>query len=149
MDSPRGSVCVALSQCRRPRFDPWVRKIPWRRKWQPTPVSLPGEFHGSRSLMGLQSMGLQRVRHDLATKEQQQLSHDPNDWCYFPSGAWEIGGFHSEEDKQQRLFALLLTEVITENLVIASEYILFITKLTESQLPLNNCQWEGQTKRGT
>ena len=99
--------------------------------------------------MGLQSMGLQRVRHDLATKEHQQLSHDPNDWCYFPSGAWEIGGFHSEEDKQQRLFALLLTEVITENLVIASEYILFITKLTESQLPLNNCQWEGQTKRGT
>ena len=30
--------------CRRPRFDPWVGKIPWRRKWQSTPVSLPGEF---------------------------------------------------------------------------------------------------------
>ena len=30
----------------------WVRKIPWRRKWQPTPVSLPGEFHGLRSLVG-------------------------------------------------------------------------------------------------
>ena len=29
------SVCL---QCRRPRFDPWVGKIPWRRKWQPTPV---------------------------------------------------------------------------------------------------------------
>ena len=28
------------------RFDPWVRKIPWRRKWQPTPVFLPGEFQG-------------------------------------------------------------------------------------------------------
>ena len=64
-----------------------------------------------------------------------------------PSGAWEIGGFHSEEDKQQRLFALLLTEVITENLVIASENLLFITKLTESQLPLTNCQWEGQTDK--
>ena len=35
---------------RRPRFDPSVRKIPWRRKWQPTPVFLPGEFHGRRSL---------------------------------------------------------------------------------------------------
>jgi len=33
--------------------------------------------------MGLQSMGLQRVGLDLATKQQQQLSHDPNDWCYF------------------------------------------------------------------
>ena len=35
-------------RCRRRRFDPWVEKIPWRRKWQPTPVSLPGEFHGQR-----------------------------------------------------------------------------------------------------
>ena len=32
------------------RFDPWERKIPWRREWQPTPVLLPGEFHGQRSL---------------------------------------------------------------------------------------------------
>ena len=31
-------------------FDPWVRKIPWRRKWQLTPVFLPGESHGQRSL---------------------------------------------------------------------------------------------------
>ena len=31
-------------------FDPWVRKTPWRRKWQPTPVFLPGESHGQRSL---------------------------------------------------------------------------------------------------
>ena len=39
-------------QCRRHRrheFDPWVRKIPWRRQWQPTPVFLPGESHGQRS----------------------------------------------------------------------------------------------------
>ena len=39
-------------QCWRPRFDRWVRKIPWRRKWQSTPVFLPGEFHGQRSLEG-------------------------------------------------------------------------------------------------
>ena len=32
-------------------FDPWVGKIPWRREWQPTPVFLPGESHGQRSLM--------------------------------------------------------------------------------------------------
>ena len=32
-------------RCRRCRFDLWVRKIPWRRKWQPTPVLLPGKFH--------------------------------------------------------------------------------------------------------
>ena len=32
------------------QFDPWVRKIPWRREWPPTPVFLPGEFHGQSSL---------------------------------------------------------------------------------------------------
>ena len=37
---------------KRCRFDPWVGKIPWRRAWQPTPVFLPGEPHGQRSLVG-------------------------------------------------------------------------------------------------
>ena len=34
-------------------FDPWVRKIPWRRKWQPTPVFLPEESHGQRTLWAI------------------------------------------------------------------------------------------------
>ena len=38
--------------CWRPGFDPWVRKIPWRRKWQPTPAFLPGKSHGQRKLVG-------------------------------------------------------------------------------------------------
>ena len=46
------SVKIIHLQCRRCRFDPWVRKIPWRRKWQPTPVFLPGKSHGQRSLAG-------------------------------------------------------------------------------------------------
>ena len=49
--SSKESVC----QFRRPkrcRFNPWVGKIPWSRKWQPTPAFLPGEFHGQRSLAG-------------------------------------------------------------------------------------------------
>ena len=41
-----------LLQGRRSKFDPWVKKIPWSRKWQPTPVLLPGEFHGKRILVG-------------------------------------------------------------------------------------------------
>ena len=49
---------------RRLGFDLWVRKIPWRREWLPTPGFLPGELHRQRSLVGLQSMGLQRVGHD-------------------------------------------------------------------------------------
>ena len=41
-----------LLQCRRPRFNPWVGKIPWRRKWVPIPVFLPGKSHGQRILAG-------------------------------------------------------------------------------------------------
>ena len=39
-------------QCRKPGFNPWVRKIPWRRKWKPTPVFLPGEFFEQRNWVG-------------------------------------------------------------------------------------------------
>ena len=46
--SGKESTC----QCRRLRFSPWVGKIPWRRKWQPTPVVLPGESRGLRSWAG-------------------------------------------------------------------------------------------------
>ena len=46
--SGKESTC----QCRRPGPDPLVGKMPWRRKWQPTPVFLPGKFHGQRSLVG-------------------------------------------------------------------------------------------------
>ena len=48
------SICL---QCGRPGFDPWVGKIPWRRKWKPTPVFLPGESHGQRSLVGYSPQG--------------------------------------------------------------------------------------------
>ena len=51
-------------QCRsrrRCRFNPWIRKIPWRREWQPVPAFLPGKSHWTG---GLQSTGLQRVGHD-------------------------------------------------------------------------------------
>ena len=44
-------------RCKRRGFDPWVRKIPWRRAWQPTPVFLPGESHGQRSLAGYSPWG--------------------------------------------------------------------------------------------
>ena len=54
-------ICL---QYKRPRFDPWVGKILWRREQLPTPAFWPGEFHGQRSLVGLQPMESQRVGHD-------------------------------------------------------------------------------------
>ena len=53
-------------QCRRfnrPGFSPWVGKIPWKRSWQPSPIFLPGESHGQRSLVGYNPSG-HRVRYD-------------------------------------------------------------------------------------
>ena len=67
-------------QCRRHkrhRFDSSVMKIPWRRKWQTTPVFLPGESHGQRSLTGYSPWGRTRIGHNwnnLAWTHQIQIS---------------------------------------------------------------------------
>ena len=56
-------------QCRRHKrhgFNPWVRKVPWNRAWHPTPVFLPGESHGRRSLGGYSPRG----RKESDTTEQ-------------------------------------------------------------------------------
>ena len=60
-------ICL---QCRRPGFDPWVGKIPWKRKWWFTPIFLPEKVPWTEEPGRLQSMGLQRVRDELATKQQ-------------------------------------------------------------------------------
>ena len=54
----RLSICL---QCRRPGFDLWVGNFPWRRKWQPTPVLLPGKSHGRRSLVGYSPWGCKEL----------------------------------------------------------------------------------------
>ena len=58
------------SQCRRHKrcgLNPWIRKIPWRWEWQPTPVFLPGEFHGQRSLVGYSSWGRKELDMTVVT----------------------------------------------------------------------------------
>ena len=64
---PGGSVVKNLPANvgdKRHEFDPWVRKIPFRKKWQPTAVFLPGKSHGQEEPGELQSIGLQRVGHN-------------------------------------------------------------------------------------
>ena len=48
------TICL---QCRRPGFDPWIGKTPWRKEWLLFPVFLPREFRGQRSLMGYSPWG--------------------------------------------------------------------------------------------
>ena len=71
-----GSKSICL-KCGRPGFDSWVRKIPWRRKWQPTPILLPGKIPWMEEPGGLQSMGSQRVGHDWVTSLSFLLSFFP------------------------------------------------------------------------
>ena len=76
---PGGSVDKETAcNARRPGLDPWVGKIPWRRKWQPTPVSLPGEFHGQRSLAGYSPWGFKE------SDMTEQLNQHTNAWNALP-----------------------------------------------------------------
>ena len=65
-------------------LDSWVTKIPWRRKWQPTPVFLPGECHGQRSLAGCSLWGCRES--DMAERER-------------PRGRWAYEGAGSQPEK--------------------------------------------------
>ena len=70
--------------CKRGGFNPWIRMIPWCRKWQPAPVFLPGKFHGQRSLAGYSPWGRkewdateQREGSSVQFSSVQLLSHVP------------------------------------------------------------------------
>ena len=70
---PSGTVVKeSACQCRRHGFDPWVRKIPWRRKWQSTSVFLPGKFPGRRSLGGHSPWGSQKSQTRLSAHGQYE-----------------------------------------------------------------------------
>ena len=62
-------------RCGGPGFNSWLRKIPWRRKWQPTPVCLLGESHGQSSLAGYSPWGL---------RESDTAEHT-HAWCSLKS----------------------------------------------------------------
>ena len=93
--SGKESAC----KCRRPRFDPWAGKIPWRREWLPIPVFLPGETHGQRSLAGyIEFMELQRVGHEWVTNTftlpspaviNRVTQQGPISRCFGPSQWWQ------------------------------------------------------------
>ena len=72
----------------RPEFDPWVGKIPWRRKWQPTPVFLPEKSHRQRSLAVYSPWGCKEVDTTqwLHYVQMWELDHKkrwvPKNWCF-------------------------------------------------------------------
>ena len=70
--SGKESACQCR-KCRRREFGPWVPKIPWSRKWQPTAVFLPGQFHGQRSLVSYSPWG-RRIGRNWVTEHMVRKS---------------------------------------------------------------------------
>ena len=96
-------------QCRRRkkcRFDPWVRNIPWRRKWQPSPLFLPGKSHGQRSLAGYSLWCGKRVRHDLVTKQQQ--------YWFYSNSPEKTNWFYSNIPENWKLHIIVYGQVYTD-----------------------------------
>ena len=74
---------LACRRCRRLRFNPWIRKLPWRRKWQSAPVFLPGNSYGQRSLVGYSQWG--RKESDMSQSLSDQTTKNNRDPppCHF------------------------------------------------------------------
>ena len=81
--SGKESSCQ-YKRCRRHGFDPWVKKIPWSRKWQQISVFLPGRFHGQRSLVGYSAWGCK----ELDVTEQQHTHRSYNNFIDFLGLFW-------------------------------------------------------------
>ena len=78
-------------QCRRPEFDPWVRKITWRRAWQPTPVFMPGESCVQRSLAGYSPWGCKKSDSTYWLNSKRHTfcgSYNLNGSCCVHPSAW-------------------------------------------------------------
>ena len=84
-------------QCRGPGFNPWVRKILWRREWQSTPVFLPGESHGQRGLVGYSPCG----HKESDTTEQLTLHYYPLQYSCLKNsrnGQRNLAGYSPRKD---------------------------------------------------
>ena len=80
-------------RCKRHGLDPWVRKIPWRRAWQSTAVSLPRESHGQRSLVGYRPRGCRESDMTEVTEhmgcvhdggQHNSVGTEGKHWCHIP-----------------------------------------------------------------
>ena len=98
-----------------PGFDPWIGKIPWRRKWQSTPVLLPGKSHGQRSLVGYSPWG----RKESDTAERLHLT--------------------SVKCPKARLLQLLIPGMSTRG----QHFLLPAPLITVKQSPRDSCAWVG------
>ena len=107
-------ICL---QCKRPGFDPWVGKISWRRKQQPTPVFLPGKSRGQRSLAGYSPQG----HKDSDTNERQTLSFPT--WSH--EGSTDAHHCHINKRNPDSSLILFLPSTLCSFFLVSHQIIFF------------------------
>ena len=98
-------VKESTCQCRRCGFDLRVGKIPWRRKWQPTPAFRPGESHGQRSLAGCSPWG----RRVITTEHEHTEHKDVKGISFFPVPHPALG----TNETRKHVYKLTFSEALT------------------------------------
>ena len=124
-------------QCRRLKrcgFDHWVGKVPWRSKWQPTPVFLPGEFHGQSSLVGYSPWGHKdsdttEATYRMCIHEEQRVPWHSNKEAKNKYGAKSLAGFKKDNWVKQTFFVASMIAVRFFNTRGPSEVYLKLTAL--------------------
>ena len=89
----RGHLPIQARQC-----DPWIRKVPWRRKWHPTPVFLPAKSYGQRILVGYTGHGVAETQKRLSSVQSSRsvVSDSPTPWTterqasLFIANSWSL-----------------------------------------------------------
>ena len=102
-------------------INPWVRKIPWRRKWQFTPVLLPGKSHGQRSLVGYSPWG----RKELDTTERLGFHFLPRCMCLLISWLQSPSAVILEPKKIKSLTVSIISPSICQE-VMEPDVMIFI-----------------------
>ena len=125
LNFPGGSdgkaVCL---QCGRPGFNPWVGKISWRRKWQPSSVLLPGKSHGRRNLVGYSPWG----HKELTTTERLQFTCDFTSHIY----ADNLENMSSTLTSQLQTYIICMDNISTS---VSKNHLLLETDVTDSLWP--------------
>ena len=113
-------------------FNPWVRKIPWGRRWQPTPAFLPGESHGQRNLAGYSPRGHKRAHRPALFTERTNSSHYPaslplsSPMCaavFLDSTLFQWSSYQILHQYHNGLFTVTLKEFLISGSVNASTFL--------------------------
>ena len=126
-------------------FDPWVGKIPWKRAWQPTSVSLPGESHGQESGR-LQAIGFQRVGHDWSDLTRKHIAKKVLSLAPSPTGNLFAGARSeiflglSKCDTETESEQMLLVPRLAFHMRLVQTFNLYTTKTETQHLAKGNKQ---------